>query len=371
MVLGLETTGPMHVYLNHNTIVNVSQPPLCFPTGAEMIVTNNLFVNAGFVADYPTFYPLFDDDDLLPKGIINIDTMETVWINNWYLDENSESFYPYAEADRKVLFDNNSIWWDSRFQDMLDTQSPFSDPVTCVAEGGPYDWMSQMIHMNSRTQAMFDDPTGYPYLNEGTNISIEPDFVANEDKVPDWIDYIITNSTPCAPNGGNNMPKWRTNETSNVYVPDWPMLADLSYSDATLLTKGYGGLPLGDLNWFPADKETWKTKGEKAMLWAALKAGTLPSGIEEEMATSGLKYSVYPNPFSETTTVEYELSNGSDVELNICNLIGETVRSIDLGYQLTGSNTIMIDRGNLNPGIYILQIVTDNVVGATTKITVY
>ena len=103
LVLALETTGPMFVYFNHNTIVNCSQPPLCFPAVAEMVVTNNLFVNAGFVADHATFYALFDDDDLLPKGIINMDTMESVWIQNWYLDESSNSFYPVDEVDRKVL----------------------------------------------------------------------------------------------------------------------------------------------------------------------------------------------------------------------------------------------------------------------------
>ena len=266
LVLGLETTGPMFVYFNHNTIVNVSQPPLCFPTVAEAVVTNNLFVNAGFVADYPSFYTLFDDDDLLPKGIINIDTMENVWIQNWYLDENSESFYPVAEADRKVLFDKNSAWWDPRFQDMLDNQSPFSASVTC-AEGGPYEWMSQMILMNDRTKAMFDDDASYPYLNEGTNLNIKPDFANNnEDIIDEWVSYVITNSTPCAPNGGDLMPKWRTNLISNVAQPDWPMLADLTYTDATLRSGAYFGFPLGDLNWFPADKAIWKNYGEKDRL---------------------------------------------------------------------------------------------------------
>ena len=43
---------------------------------------------------------LFDDDDLLPKGIINIDTIENVWIQNWYLDAVATGKRPGFSFDR-------------------------------------------------------------------------------------------------------------------------------------------------------------------------------------------------------------------------------------------------------------------------------
>ena len=365
LTLGLEQTGPLHVYMNHNTIVNCSQPPFCYSTAAEMIVTNNLIVNSGFVADYPEFYTLFDDDDLLPKGIINMDTMETVWLNNWYLSEDSVSwFYPVEEADRKVLFDKNSIWWDSRFEDMVNNQMP-----DIPADIGDYEWMSQMILMNDRTKAMFDDDASYPYYNEGENLNIEPDFANNEDLVDEWVSYVITNSTPGLPNGGDPMPKWRTNQNSLIYLADWPILSDLTYTNADLLQAGLKGYPMGDLNWYPEEKSNWEATGESATLWAALKSGTLPTGIERN-EIQNTQLSVYPNPTTNTMNVQFELTGGSNVELNIYNLIGMKVMSKDLGYRMNGSHRVTLDKGNLTSGMYILQLDAENMDRVSTKITI-
>jgi hypothetical protein len=208
LVLSLENSGINFFYANHNTIVNSQQPPFCFSSAAEMVVTNNLFVNVGMVPDYPGFYPLFDDDDMLAKGIINTDTIDDVWISNWWLDADGNSFYPVVENERKVLFDNNSAWWDPRLDDMVKNKM---QPIP--ADIGNFSWMSQMILYNDRTKAMFDDDAAYPYFNLGENLNIQPDFAKNEDLVDQWVDYVITNCTPGAPNGGNQMPKWRTNLT--------------------------------------------------------------------------------------------------------------------------------------------------------------
>ena len=372
LVLGLEITGPMFVYMNHNTIVNLTQPPLCFSTGAEMVVTNNLFINTGLVADYPGFYPLFDDDDFLPKGIINMDTMEQVWINNWYLDSAGNSIYPFEdEADRKVMFENNNIWWDSRFETMVTTTLPAEQPI----DTGGFEWMSQMILMNDRTKAMFDDDDAYPYLNEGSQYNIEPDFANNKDIVDEWVSYIVTNSTPGAPNGGDMQPKWRTNLTSNIFTIDWPMLANLNYTDATLVRGGFNEFPLGDLNWFSeSTMNDWKASGEAAKLIEGLKEGKIPpswtkaSIKDNEMAAYPM--SVYPNPFSSTANIQFDLVTSANVGINIYNLIGENVMSLDLGYKGVGKHNVTIDKAYLNSGMYILEIDAERNGTVTTKISI-
>ena len=367
LIMGQTNNGPDYCYLNHNTIVNLAQGPMRFHAAAEVIATNNLFINTNMIPDYPEYYPLLDDDDHMPKGIVNIDTMEASWKATFWNDTE----YPFEDDhDRKYLFTNNNAWWDARLADMMENRMNQEQPIPEAQCPGGCQWSSQMIVMNDRTKAFFDDDDNYPYYTEGNTLNIEPDFANNEDLVPEWIDWVVSNCNPVTPGGGNLMPWWRTNQQTTIFLPDWPPLADLSYTNATLKTAALGGLPLGDLNWFPADKAIWETKGEEDILLAALHAGKLPTGISENRVTSELMYSVYPNPFSKATNVNYELNSGSDVKLNICNLIGEKVRSIDLGYQLTGSHNITLDKGNLNPGIYILQIITDNVVGTTTKITV-
>jgi len=272
------------------------------------------------------------------------------------------------ESDRKVLFDKNSAWWDPRFEEMVNTTLPAEKPIP--PEIGDYEWASQMILMNERTQAMFDDDASYPYLNEGSTISVEPDFADNMDMVPEWIRFVVTNSTPGAPNSGNLMPQWRTNTVTDLWMPDWPMFADLTYTKTELLTAGWEGFPLGDLNWFPAEKSKWKATGESEKLWAALKAGEIPSGIKRNEIRN-TQLSVYPNPFTDAVQVQFTLTGGANVELNVYNLIGEKVMSLDLGYRTNGRHHVTLDKGNLNSGMYILQIDADNMDRVATKITIH
>jgi len=237
-----------------------------------------------------------------------------------------------------------------------------------------------MILMNDRTSAMFADDAAYPYFVEGEWWNVDPGFTNNADKVNEWIRFIVSNSTPGDPNGGGNMPWWRTNMATDdkLVMPDWPPLADLTYSDATLKTGAVNNYPVGDLNWYPELKSRWNGSGEAGKLVEALKAGELPVdwagvGIEpnEVGSESFSALTAYPNPFTEMTNVRYEISKGSSANLVVYNILGERVRVIDLGYRSAGTHEFTFDKGNLNPGMYILQLNTDySKAGLTTKISI-
>ncbi|MGW8317309.1 MAG: T9SS type A sorting domain-containing protein [Bacteroidales bacterium] len=341
--------SPSFAYFNHNTMVNATMPPFMFFEEAEMVVTNNMIINQSLMPDYPDFYTFHQDADKLPKGIINVDTMRAEWIaDNW------PDGYPVEEADRKILVDKNTTWWDPRFQDMFDNQlPPFPDTIDEV-------WASQMIRMNDRTAAMFADDDAYPYFVEGTWYDGDPGFANNKDLVPEWIDFIVTNSTPGDPNGGNNMPWWRTNDQpdENLVQPDWPPLADLSYSDAEMNTGAVNSYPVGDLNWYPELKASWEQTGEPAKLIEALKAGQLPEdwagvGIEQKEIDNGPAslVSLYPNPASGQLYLrsDYELGN-----LVIFDVVGQVVKQMDLNR----ISNVNLDISDLNNGVYILQVET-------------
>ena len=126
---------------------------------------------------------------------------------------------------------------------------------------------------------------------------------------------------------------------------------------------------MGDLNWFPSEKESWEATDESEKLWAALKSGELPTGIERNNIQHS-QLSVYPNPLTNTMNVQFELTGGSNVELNIYSLTGEKVMSFDMGYRLNGKHNVTLDKGNLNSGMYILQLDAENMDRVATKITV-
>lgn len=165
------------------------------------------------------------------------------------------------------------------------------------------------------------------------------------------------------------MPKWRTNTITNLWQPDWPMLADLTYTNAELMTGALREYPMGDLNWFPSKKASWANTNEAENLWAALKAGTIPTGIRYETQQRA-QFSVYPNPATSNMNIHFELTEGAGVELKVFNLMGEQVSSMDLGYLTRGQHSVSLDNDNLSSGLYIMQMVVGNMASGSTKIVI-
>jgi len=341
------SVSPNFAYFNHNTFVNTTLLPFSFAYQAEMVVTNNVMVNAGMIATYPGFYPTWEDEDMLPRGIINADTVEKAWI----IDKWSPEGYPFMNADstadesmRKMLVYNNNAWWDQKIVDLQTSGMPAIPDSLGVA------WQTQMMTMNSRTQAFFDDDEGRPYYNEGEWFSVDPGFTNNKDLIDEWVSFIASNGTPGAPGGGESMPWWRTNMTSNIFTPDWPILADLSYSDASLNSGGMSSYPMGDLNWYPDQKATWEEMNESATLITMLKNPAL--GIDDnEIVKASALVKVYPNPASDLLHISSESELSS---VTVYDVVGKVVKQISLYRSFTSD----LDISNLNNGVYILQAET-------------
>jgi flagellar hook assembly protein FlgD len=69
----------------------------------------------------------------------------------------------------------------------------------------------------------------------------------------------------------------------------------------------------------------------------------------------------YPNPFSETTTIEFELKSEENVTINIYNQTGEKVRHIECNDCKIGVNTYLWNcldnEGNkVTTGIYFFEV---------------
>jgi ligand-binding sensor domain-containing protein len=64
----------------------------------------------------------------------------------------------------------------------------------------------------------------------------------------------------------------------------------------------------------------------------------------------------YPNPFSEKTTIEYQLKNQSDVSLEVFDIMGKLVRNYTFNKQIPGNHKILIDGAGLNTGSYFYTL---------------
>ncbi|MEO5572385.1 MAG: PKD domain-containing protein [Bacteroidia bacterium] len=80
-----------------------------------------------------------------------------------------------------------------------------------------------------------------------------------------------------------------------------------------------------------------------------------PSGTE--VVLENPKYILnYPNPFSISTTVQYELTDDANVSIEIYNLIGSKMIQVINENESAGLHSQLVNTDNLNTGIYFIKM---------------
>lgn len=64
----------------------------------------------------------------------------------------------------------------------------------------------------------------------------------------------------------------------------------------------------------------------------------------------------YPNPFSNSTAIRYELRNSADVGIKIYDLVGQEVATVFNGFQPAGEYQIVWNAGKLPAGVYLYTL---------------
>jgi len=83
------------------------------------------------------------------------------------------------------------------------------------------------------------------------------------------------------------------------------------------------------------------------------------TGIEEPTGTTPSQFNIfdnYPNPFNPSTTIRYQLSASSVVELKIIDLLGREVKTLVNGEQPAGTYRVHFDGSRFSSGIYLCRI---------------
>jgi len=87
------------------------------------------------------------------------------------------------------------------------------------------------------------------------------------------------------------------------------------------------------------------------------------TGMEE--LGNGVSFEMYPNPTSKLTNLTYNLDQSQDVNVQVYNMLGENVYSVDNGRMGAGQHTMSIDCSGLQSGVYFVRFNADN--ATTTK----
>lgn len=90
-----------------------------------------------------------------------------------------------------------------------------------------------------------------------------------------------------------------------------------------------------------------------------------PSAIDEN---DNFGFTIYPNPMNSKATINVNLSESSDVRLDVVNILGEVNLTSTFGLN-AGNNSMDLDVSSLTSGIYFAHL-TANGETKTMKITV-
>ncbi len=97
--------------------------------------------------------------------------------------------------------------------------------------------------------------------------------------------------------------------------------------------------------------------GENYIRFMKIDKEELKVGVEEHAAIASYDVNQnYPNPFNGTSTVEVNVHHTTNLSLEVVNMMGQVVYTIDAGVAQPGMNDITIDASKLTAGVYFYTV---------------
>lgn len=235
--LQVEGGAANYLWFNHNTLVNIGRSLMWGSWWREAYVTNNLIVNGYWHGEEETD---FNPERLLQPNSFFSGMFGVTPIPSQY----------GLDLERQIALVANATYRDDFFTDFYNNTSGDINPN--LPDNAFGNIRAQPL-INDSTQYFFDtwDNLVYDQHIDGVNPSLASYGADNFANMVQFINDIR--------NGEASPTLWYwdpARATENISVA-WPLPEDLSYTNSQLQTASLGGLPLGDLNWFPDAKATW------------------------------------------------------------------------------------------------------------------
>lgn len=282
---------------------------------------------------------LFIDVDFEGKGHTPGSlTADTIWAAVIIIDSLNAPEIS-AEADRSILITNNGHAYTPAVKTWMAGIDSMSESrwLDQLGQGLVDTYAGMVIKDTISEYPVFSDPPGSEALLTYAQYRLESNY-SNEANPDPRVDRNGMASLTTDP--GSMGP------AEDEYDFDYPTTA-ASYTAAE------DGFPLGDLNWFPAQKAAWEAGDPPVVM-----------GIADQISAVPSKFSLaqnFPNPFNPSTTIAYDLNKAADVELAVYNILGQKIRTLvtknlqagEYSAQWNGRN----NEGNLvASGIYFYQL---------------
>jgi hypothetical protein len=221
----------------------------------------------------------------------------------------------YRLPVRNIVVRNNNVWWDQAYKDLW---VKWKDSTKAPGIFTP----TLMKLLSDSTKAYYTEPLTFKTPPPG---------------IFNFIDSAIGYPT------STSLPEnwcW-TYQDANGQGP-----INVSYgTTAQSYTKGDGGFPVGDLNWYPTRKAAWLN---------------YITGVEDQ--SSGMiptTYSLeqnYPNPFNPSTTIGFTMPKSNHISLKVFNMLGQVVATLVDEEYVAGAHEVRFDASALSSGIYFYTL---------------
>ena len=349
--------GPKNVF-EHNTIVYTAVNPFLTRTADNLYVNNNLFyaVHAwggdpeqtigGWFLNYP---------DTISSSILQIRKKMNYY--GKYATTGPEIHYddlkiPYVPSKRVFVAQNNAYFNPAKlvsfYKNWNDTVKT-KDSVEVIT--GKKQYLTRKLTMadwiNGLGKAVIDsltNPKQWDYskfVSVANNANLDPTFtdagvVAHIDELIGYVNRIASRKL-------DNPWHYKL-----AFPPAWPVPENLAYTNSTLVKGGTDGFAVGDLNWFPTQKNQWVKTDIQSDLSAAM-----PTQYSLEQN--------YPNPFNPTTNIKFSVPQQGKFAVRVFDLLGREVATLFNGVVNAGVHSVTFNGDKLSSGIYFYNLVGDKV----------
>jgi flagellar hook assembly protein FlgD len=73
-----------------------------------------------------------------------------------------------------------------------------------------------------------------------------------------------------------------------------------------------------------------------------------------------MAFNVFPNPTEGNSYAQFELKQSQNIEINICDVTGKKINTIQQGEMQAGTHSLAIKGSDLKAGIYLINVTTQN-----------
>ena len=233
-----------------------------------------------------------------------------------------------VESDKRILVSHNTYYSPQVLQDWWATIPGIFTPV----------WM------HDRTMGMFDDDAAYPLLDAYDNFEMDPQF--EDTAMETWVVDEVVEYCDKVRDGLAVTTRNYDEHTGNadVLLIAWPLPESLVYTNAAMLVGGHDGLPVGDLNWYPDERE----------LYSEIPVST--NNLVENK--TNIIERLRPNPAVEQIAFELNFPNQTVATIEIFDMNGRIAKTVSPKSYVAGNNRVELNIENLAVGVYIIQVST-------------